>query len=369
MLVQNRLLKKQLWILLPCLCGGVALAFLLAQGALAAWSNALFLLLPMSLLLSFIAPSAYYVCRSIPFARRRMLSVTVLYAGTTLLSGLLWLGLCWLWNMFSLWLELGWAGVNFQQNLALLLLAAGCGSYLLALMIADLFFAFAQMNEAERRQSDLQILARDAELQMLRMQINPHFLFNSLNSISALTTIDPAGARTMAIELAQFFRHTLALSERTLITLEEEIQLCQHFLAIEKIRFGEKLQTSFTVPDAALPALIPPMMLQPLLENAIKHGIHDLTDSGTIMLDVNLHQGWLHLCLRNPIDPASSDATRQAGNGTGLKNLQARFLALFGEQCRITWQRTSEQFTVTLALPYQATPMTQTRPADEVIHA
>ncbi|MBX9869441.1 MAG: histidine kinase [Burkholderiaceae bacterium] len=349
--------------MLPCLCGGVMIAFILVASAMSAWANALFLLLPMSLILSFIAPSAYYVCRSLPFARRRFFSVAILYASTTLLSGLFWAGLCWLWNMFSLWLEQPWAGIQFHQNIALILLAAGCGFYLISLLIADIFFAFTQMSDAERRQSDLQILARDAELQMLRTQINPHFLFNSLNSISALTTIDAAGARNMTIELAQFFRQTLALSERRLITLEEEVQLCQHFLSIEKIRFGKKLQTEIEIPVTVKNALIPPMSLQPLIENAIKHGIHHLSEGGTIQVAASRNGDWLHLQISNPVQAASEvlqalpyyvqETEQRRGNGTGLKNLRARFHALYQDQSRIEWQHTSDRFIVQLALPYR----------------
>lgn len=359
MFVPNSLLKKQLWIVLPCLCGGVMVAFILVASATSAWANALFLLLPMSLLFGFVAPSAYYVCRSLPFARRRFFSVAMLYATTTLLSGLFWTGLCWLWNMFSLWLEQPWAGIQFHQNIALILLAAGCGFYLISLLIADIFFAFDQMNDAERRQSDLQILARDAELQMLRTQINPHFLFNSLNSISALTAIDAAGARAMTIELAQFFRQTLALSERTLITLEEEMQLCQHFLRIEKIRFGKKLQTEIEIPANVKNALIPPMSLQPLIENAIKHGIHHLSEGGTLQMSASRNGDWLHLQISNPVPaPHETQLTTQStqpqrGNGTGLKNLRARFHALYQDQSRIEWQHTSNRFVVQLALPYR----------------
>lgn len=365
MVLQHRPLTRQLWIALPCLSSGILLSAIWVFNDRVSWANALLLLLPMSVVLSFILPSAYYVSRSLPFTRRRSLNIVGLYAGTVLLSGLLWTGLCWLWNMLILSFELPWANLIFDRSMLLILLAVACTLYLLALLIFDLLFAFTQFNDAVRRQSELQVLARDAELQMLRMQINPHFLFNSLNSISALTSIDPAGARTMAIELAQFFRQTLTLSEQSMIPLRQEVQLCQHFLSIEKIRFGAKLQSTFELPDSILEALLPPMVLQPLLENAIKHGQLNAQADAIIRVTGQMQSGWLHLRVSNPIavlHPDSADehirvtaATQASGSGTGLKNLRARFHALYGEQCRVDWRREADQFIVLLSLPFQTT--------------
>jgi LytS/YehU family sensor histidine kinase len=184
----------------------------------------------------------------------------------------------------------------------------------------------------------------------LRTQINPHFLFNSLNSISALTAIDAAGARDMTIELAQFFRQTLALSEKQKIPLSDEIALCNHFLAIEKIRFGKKLQVQMRIDPDSENCLLPPMLLQPLLENAIKHGIRDLVDGGTIELSSKVRAPWLFVAIDNPVDihPSSTQ-----GTGTGLKNLQARLRSLYSDKSRVEWQLTQQVFRIEIALPLE----------------
>jgi LytS/YehU family sensor histidine kinase len=183
---------------------------------------------------------------------------------------------------------------------------------------------------------------------MLRTQINPHFLFNSLNSISALTGFDPSAAREMTVDLAQFFRRTLALAERERITLGEEVVLCEHFLAIEKRRFGAKLNAELRVSPAAAECLLPPMTLQPLLENAIKHGIRQVDGGGTIAVDALVRDGWLHLAVVNPV---AREDVPASGHGVGLKNIRERLAVLYGARARIGWQRSETQFAIEINLP------------------
>lgn len=191
-------------------------------------------------------------------------------------------------------------------------------------------------------------MVRDAELQLLRNQINPHFLFNSLNSISALTSIDAAAARGMAIELGSFYRKTLAISERQYISLGEEIALCEHFMAIEKMRFGDKLQARWSIDAAAMAVQVPAMFMQPLLENAIKHGICNLDEGGTIDVHAVVRNAALHISIDNPVDNEPSLAK---GTATGLKNLKSRVENLYQEQASVRWQKRDGHFIVELILP------------------
>src|SRR5690606_35448398 len=132
---------------------------------------------------------------------------------------------------------------------------------------------FERARGLERRELELRLLAQDAELRMLRTQIDPHFLFNSLNSISALTAIDAGAARDMTLQLAGFFRQTLGLEAHRKVTLRAELELVERFLAIERVRFGPRLAVERQVSTDAEACLLPPMILQPLVENAVKHGI------------------------------------------------------------------------------------------------
>ncbi len=327
------------------------------------WLGALLFALPVSLVFGFVTASAYYVCRAQALAQRRLWLTLGTYSSSALVSGLMLLMLCYLWNGLSAQVLPGrhQGLLHLSHQTSVMLLVAGSGVYLLSLLLHDVLLALETMRLAERRAVEAQVKARDAELQVLRTQINPHFLFNSLNSISALTSIDPAAARSMTLALSQFFRLTLSLSERERITLAEEIELCEQFLAVEKTRFGKKLQSEFIISDSAQTALIPPMLLQPCIENAIKHGIRDLTDGGTITVNAETSGEWLHISIINPIeveDPEDAQYAHllpkreaQVGTGTGLKNIRQRFLSLYGERARASWGSADGQFKVELVLP------------------
>lgn len=342
--------RRLFWTMLVWLLAGILIAKILVVAKLAVWGNALFFAVPMLLIYGFIAFSAYYICRSLPLAKRRFFSVIAVFSAASIISGFTWLGICLLWNKLGWSLGEAWAGIEIPPHLSMLLLINGCIFYLLSILAHDVLIAFENVRSAERNAAESRVLARDAELQVLRTQINPHFLFNSLNSISALTTIDAAGARSMTIELANFFRQTLTLAEKEKISLGDEIALCSHYLAIEKIRFGKKLQVEFEIDPLALTSLIPPMSLQALVENAIKHGIRDLVEGGTIVITSIVRDQWLHISIENPVDTNPSSI---AGNGSGLGNLSARLSSVYGEKARIVWRKSQTSFAVEITLPLE----------------
>lgn len=343
-------LRTLLWYVFALGVAGVALAWILVITHSAEWGGALLFALPGLQLLGFILTSAYYVCRSLPFAQRKALRVVFIFSGSSLLSAFAWLSLCLLWNNLTKNLDVSWAGVALSPLFSILLFGTASLLFLVSLLAHDVLIAFENIRDGERRQAATQLLARDAELQVLRSQINPHFLFNSLNSISALTTIDAAAARSMTIELGSFFRKTLAVSERLSITLTEELELCEHFLAIEKIRFGEKLQTIIEIDQSAQAAKVPPMFLQPLIENAIKHGICNLNDGGMITLKMVTHNAQLLISVSNPMDHQPTNAS---GTGTGLKNLKARINNLYGERGYASWRAADNIFCVEIMIPLE----------------
>src|SRR5437588_10599314 len=141
-------------------------------------------------------------------------------------------------------------------------------------------------HEAEKREVEARLLARDSELKALKTQVNPHFIFNCLNSISALTSSDPAKAREMCILLAEFLRRTLGLGEKALIPLRDELALLHAYLSVEQIRFGSRLKLEESTDSGSLDCLLPPLLLQPLGENAIRHGVAQLTEGVKIRIDI-----------------------------------------------------------------------------------
>ncbi|MEI8324321.1 MAG: histidine kinase [Betaproteobacteria bacterium] len=338
---------------------GAGMATFLVSTHHASGAAALAFSVPVCVVYGFVAASAYYVCRTLPLADRHGARTVMLFGAASLSSGILWTLLCHAWN------SLGYAlalfadfdpGANNQlleisPEMSLMLVLLGSAAYLISLLLHDGLMAADRLQRAQTREAESRVQARDAELQVLRAQINPHFLFNSLNSISALTSIDAAAARRMTLELAAFFRQTLALSERESISLADEVSLCGHFLAIEKIRFEDRLATRIEVSAAAAGVLIPPMLLQPCVENAVKHGIRNLADGGCISLRAWVRGHWLYVVIENPLD---SDCPPGDGTGTGLNNIRRRLQTRYGDQARVSWSRVLDQFSVEIVIPIDA---------------
>jgi len=343
-------LRTLLWYVFTWIILGVVLAWILVEIHSASWTSALLFALPAVQLYGFILTSAYYVCRSLPFQQRTALRILMVFGSASLLSSLAWVVLCVLWNSIIGEMDIYTGRVLIDRQFSILFFIGAVLLYLVSLLAHDVFIAFENIRSAERQQVASQLLARDAELQMLRSQINPHFLFNSLNSISALTSINAAAARDMAIELGSFYRKTLAISARQHIAFGEEVELCKHFLAIEKIRFGEKLQVDWVIDPATLTAQVPAMFMQPLIENAIKHGICNLSDGGVVQIKGAIENTRLHIAVSNPVDPESPGAI---GTATGLKNFKARIHSLYQEKARISWYKAHNNFYLDMIIPFE----------------
>src|SRR5262249_31785820 len=190
----------------------------------------------------------------------------------------------------------GWPAVTPSFRAAApTLFGFGFFLYLLAMAASYLAAAFAISQEAEKRGLELQVMAREAELRALRAQIDPHFLFNSLQSISALTTLDAAAARRMCLLLADFLRDTLALGARERIAVRDELALARRFLEIEQVRFGDRLQMAIDAEPGTDAEAVPPLVLQPLVENAVTHGIAHVLEGGVVRISAARQLTWLVL--------------------------------------------------------------------------
>jgi two-component system sensor histidine kinase AlgZ len=252
------------------------------------------------------------------------------------------------WNALWQSMSLDWAGFAITPSLKSMLFGLGVVLYAMVVVANYLAIEFRRARLAETRELESKVMAQEAELRMLRTQIDPHFLFNSLNSISALTSLDPPGARQMTLQLADFFRLSLGLEAHTMVTLEAESRLVAHFLAIEQVRFGARLAVQQTLEDNALACLLPPMILQPLVENAVKHGIGNLPDGGTVRIAARRAGSQLHITVDNDAD---ADTPDRPGNGIGLANVRQRLATAYGHEAHIHWARTEHHFRVELTLP------------------
>lgn len=222
----------------------------------------------------------------------------------------------------------------------------------LMFVILVLVFSLSAYNlnlkEKINNENNLRTLVREAELNMLKTQINPHFIFNSLNSLSLLTKKNPEKAREMIIKLSEFLRYSLRFGEKENITLNEELDSMEKYLDIEKIRFGEKLFYKKEVEQEALGYLIPNMILQPIFENAIKHGVYESIKPIQIELKVKIVDKSLHISISNEYDP---DIIPEKGTGIGLKNIRDRLVLLFGRYDLIKYSGNNGIFSISLIIP------------------
>ena len=332
-------LYLMVWVLL-----GVLFAALVAGATGAPWSASVLFAIPVTLVYGCAAGfSSYYLCRAYPLEDKAAAAIMLVFGVSAMLSAILWTGLCMLWN--SLWQE---AAIPLAAPLKASIFGLGVILYGLSTFAHYLAIEFQRARGAERRELESRLMAQEAELRMLRTQIDPHFLFNSLNSISALTTQNPAAAREMTLQLSEFFRHTLGLEARRKVTLEAEAKLLMHFLAIEKVRFGARLHVEQHIDDAARACLLPPMILQPLVENAVKHGIGNLAQGGVVRIRAARAGSILHVQIENDID---DDLPAAGGAGIGLANVRQRLAALYGHEASVHWTREDQLFKVALALP------------------
>jgi two-component system, LytTR family, sensor kinase len=211
-----------------------------------------------------------------------------------------------------------------------------------------LVLSYRNLQDKIKNETELQSLIQEAELSLLKSQINPHFLFNSLNSISSLTISNPAKAREMIIKLSDFLRHSIGHKEQQLTTLSEEIKLIKVYLEIEKIRFGERLQFDIQIDEQCAQFQIPVMLFQPLFENAVKHGVYESIEPITIHFNcVPLSKGLL-VKISNNFD---AEAPPRKGNKMGIKNVENRLKLIYHSDNLMKVNRFENTFEVELFIP------------------
>lgn len=216
-------------------------------------------------------------------------------------------------------------------------------------MVAINWHSWFEQKETDRRKADAERLARDAELYKLRQQLQPHFLFNSLNSINALIGSRPAEARKMVQQLSDFLRGTIRKEETQWVSLQEELQYLQLYLDIEKVRFGNRLSTQIDIEEATLPMKLPALLLQPIVENAIKFGLYDTVGETVIEITTRLEDRELLVEVSNPFDPET--ASPQKGTGFGLKSVQRRLYLLFGRGDLLQTHNREQKFITRVRVP------------------
>ena len=312
------------------------------------WPEAVALAVPLATVFAFLCLGAGYSCRVLPLSRTTASRTVLSHAATALVTAALWVGLA---RLLGHLFEGGdlFPGVVFRlARLSAWLMTLGVLLYLLAVAVHYLAAAREESRLAEQRILRAELAAREAELRALKAQIDPHFLFNSLNSINALVGRDPEAARQVCAGLGDLMRLNLQIGRKRFITLEEELAMVRMYLDLEKIRLGSRLQVQETVEPSALTCRVPPQVLQPLVENALKHGIGSLIDGGLVELSAGVAGGRLTLAVTNAVDPVLPS---RKGTGTGLRNLRQRLLALYGNEARLKAGQEQGAFRARVTLP------------------
>lgn len=223
--------------------------------------------------------------------------------------------------------------------------------YLFVTVQNYLFQFYRDYSKEITRSTELREAVTQTELETLKLQLNPHFLFNGLNSLAAIIGSDPSRARDMLVQLAEFLRYSLK-TKSVKIPLCEEIVQVERYLAIEKIRFNDKINYVQNINVNCSAFLMPIMILQPLFENAIKHGVYDALEPVTIELTVSLFNNDFKITLTNTIE---SEGFSKPGAGVGLNNIQNRLRLIYGDSASITISKQPKLFSVSLIIPRETT--------------
>jgi len=315
------------------------LAMLISLGVLkrpdVTYADAAIAAIAPSMVLASIGLAARYPCRAMPLRRTQVSRLVATHVGSAAAAA-------------SVWALVWRASSPVIKTDAPLLFVAGVTIYLGAVIVHYLVAEVGASREAEAAALRYQVLAREAELRAFKAQIDPHFLFNSLNAVASLCGARPHDAREMAQLMADFFRLTLRVTKRDRITMSEEIDLVSRYLGIEKVRFGPRLETRITVDDAAANCLVPPLLLQPLVENAVRHGIASLVDGGAIDIAATADDGTLRIRIDNPADP---DRPQPQGESIGLQNARGRLAAISAGRASLRTTEEEGRYRVEIELP------------------
>lgn len=232
-------------------------------------------------------------------------------------------------------------------------LTSGQYAQVVLLCLGDVAFCLYYLDLLQRAYSPA---IAEARLQALQARIRPHFLFNSLNAVLSLIRSQPQRAETALEDMAELFRVLMA-DNRTLVPLSQEIALCQQYLSIEQLRLDERLRCDWRISDLPGEVMIPPLILQPLVENAVYHGIEPLAGGGTILMEITLVGQALLLRISNPL-PAKVD--KSGGNKMALKNIRERLRLHYDLEAQLRQYELLGQYVVEITIP--------TRPMAEVMH-
>ena len=304
---------------------------------------------PLLFLFFFFGLSNYYICLELPIRRTpflRLIATQLIANATTVL---LWLvcGSVYVWFLNRIYPD-HWEKLYRSSIMSL----SSIGALLYCFWIlAHYLFLMARQHEAiEREALEKKLLINETELQAIKATIHPHFLYNSLNTVANLALTEPGKIHNLCLQISEFLRYSVSYSRKASATVADELVHIQNYLGIERERFGTRLHTVFDVDEQAREEPMPPLLLFPLIENSIKHGIDTLLEGGTITVRIRCGAEHLDIQIENPFDELGK---KQGGSSIGLESVGKRIQAQYGKEGRVTCTRQDGMFRVMLSLPRQ----------------
>jgi two-component system sensor histidine kinase AlgZ len=304
---------------------------------------------PPTMLLGVGALPLYYLCRALPLGPPGLGNTLRVHALLGLASGVTFWGLVAAAARLLDWAEPAGLSDEVDRQWGALI-TLGAILYLAAMAFYTFVSSVQRARASERRAAAASLRAHEARLTLLKAQVHPHFLFNSLNAISALAVEEPKRARELCVLLADFLRASLSIGERGTVSLDEELGLARTYLDIERIRLGDRLTVDIQIRPPAGDVRVPALLLQPLIENAITHGIATCVRGGTLAVEARTTPGVLVVTVTNPFDPQAPPRRGPGSGGVGLANVSRRISACY-EGASLSTRRDVDRFTSTLVLP------------------
>ena len=304
--------------------------------------------LVFNIILCGLGLSFWYSARFIPLDKNNLTRIVLTHIFGGVLLTIIWLFLG--YNFINLFIIPSEDYTKFFYETLSWRFLVGLLIYFLITSFYYIITYYTGFQEKLVTENKFKNLATEAELKSLKFQINPHFIFNSLNSLSALTTINPKKAKVMIQKLADFLRYTLSTNEIQKNKLSEELRNIKLYLEIEKIRFEDKFEYIEKINEECKQVEVPNMILQPLIENAIKHAVYETLDKVTLTLSCVGENDFLKINLTNNFD---KDADNKKGSGIGLKNIEERLKLLYGRDNLLKVNKTDDTFSVSMYIPLE----------------
>lgn len=301
-----------------------------------------------NLLFAAISPGFWYLIKHSNYKRGDIANLFGTHAVAALLTVTFWLFLAKFILTFLILNEAEY--ISFLQATLLWRAILGLLFYSIIVLVYYLIHYYLDQQDRNNRELELRSLLSESELKMLKSQINPHFIFNSLNSISSLTMSMPEKAQEMVIKLSDFLRYSIGKGSSEMNSLSEEIQNVQLYLDIEKVRFGDKLNFESKVSEPCEKVMVPNLILQPLFENAVKYGVNESIEAVRIALECRSVDGMLNIRISNNFDP---NGIPKKGEGIGLANIQKRLTLVYHRNDLLQIEKQENEFIVVLKFPIE----------------